>query len=378
MNKVAVGVVAGAAVAGAVGFGTLVYPDMRARQMVDKAIADLPKEMKASYGDVRYSLFTGKLVITGLEMVAEDGDDTVSTRIQALTMSDVGKDHIGRVQGTALILEVPDGSMRAEVETFTGEGLTAPDGIMAGMGGPPPTALSVKNLTLSNVTVDAEGEKVKVREIAIADFAQANNMPLSLSFGIHGLLIDPKSMPDADAREGLEKLGYDTLSLDMELSYAHNPDTKRLSVKRVAVGGENIGRLALSFDLGNVDAAAIADPVSALAAAQTATLEQMELRYDDSSLAGRLLKAAATEAGVGEAELKSSLLSQVAFSSAQAPDVPLTKDVMDSAIAFINNPQSLSLRMRPARPLPLGQLMALSQDPTVLAQVLGMSVTANR
>lgn len=378
MNKVAVGVVAGAAVMGAAGFGTLVYPDMRARQAVDKAIADLPQEMKASYRDVRYSLFSGTLAISGLEMVVEDGADSVSTRMEQVTLTDVGKDRVGRLHGTALVLETADRTMRAEAAQVTGDGLVAPNGILAGMAGPMPAALSVKNLTFSDISVDADGEKLKLREIAIADFAQTDKGPLSLSFGLHGLLIDPKTLPDEEAREGLAKLGYDKLSIDMDLSYAHDPDTKRLSVKRVSVGGDEIGRLGLSFDLGNVEAAMGADPATAMAALQMATLERLELRYDDSSLAGRLVKAAAGEAGMAEAEFKSMLLAQVTQAGAEAGQAPMTKDILDSAVAFLNNPKSLSLRLQPARPLPLGQLMVLSQDPVLLAQTVGMSVAANR
>lgn len=377
MNKVVVGVVAGAAVAGAVGFGTLVYPDMRARQEVDKAIAELPTDVKASYRSVRYSLFSRTLSIAGLDIVVEDGGQSINTRIDTLNLTDVAKDRVGRVQGSGLVLETADRSLHAEVATLSGDGLSAPIGVLPAMGVAAPT-FNVNRLTLSDVAIDAEGEKVKLREIAIADFAQTDKVPLSMTFGLHGLQIDPATIPDADAREGLTKLGYDKLSLDLDLSYVHNPEAKRLNVKQVAVGGDNIGRLGLSFELGNVETVPAADPMIALAALQAATLERLELRYDDSSLAGRLLKAAANEAGVPEAEFKSMLLAQVAQAGTQVPEAPMTKEVLDSAIAFINSPKSLSLRLQPPRPLPLGALMASSQDPVVLAQAAGMSVAANR
>lgn len=382
MSKVAVGVVAGVAVAGAVGFGTLVYPDMRARQEVDKAIAELPKEVKASYRDVRYSLFSRKLTIGGLEMVVEDGGQSISTRVESLILTDVAKDSVGKVQGTALVLETADRSLHAEVGKLSGDGLAAPIGMLAAMGVPAPTAINIKNLTLSDVSIDAEGEKLKLREIAIADYVQTDKTPLSMTFGVHGIQVDPAALPDAEAREGLAKLGYDKLSLDLDFSYVHNPDTKRLSVKQLAVGGDNMGRVGLSFDLGNVNAALAADPAvdpaAALMAVQSATLERLELRYDDSSLAGRLLKAAANEAGMEEADFKAMLLAQVAQAGAQAPEAPMTKEVLDSAVAFINNPKSLSLRLQPQQPVAVGALMAASQDPIVLAQAVGMSVTANR
>lgn len=376
MNKAVVGLVAGAAVVGAAGFGTLVYPQMRAKQQVDQAIASLPKEMQASYQTLDYSLFTGKLVIGGFEMTVQEGDETLTTKLASVTLRDLSKNSVGEVRGTGLILEDGNHTMRMDAEELNGEKLEAPEGLLASMA--TPTALNLKRIVFSGVAVTVGEEKAKLREIVLSDYAQTAKVPLSMTLGIHGVLVEPQSLPDQDARDGLAKLGYDKLSLNFDLSYAHAPETKRLSIKQASISGDGVGQLSVAMNLGGIDPAGLEDPALALAAAQMATLESLELRYDDASLAGRVLKLAATEAEMEESQFKAMLLAQLAEAGAQAPAVPLTKDVVDSATAFLTNPKSLLLRMNPAQPIPLFQLMGGAQDPYALAQALGVSVSANR
>lgn len=377
MNKAVVGFVAGAAVVGATGFGTLVYPQMRAKQQVDQAIAALPTEMRASYQTLDYSLFTGKLVIGGLEMTVQEGDDILTTKMASVTLRGLSKERVDEVRGTGLSLEDGGQTLRMDAEELTGEKLEAPEGLLAGMA--TPTALNLKRLALSGVAVALGEEKVNLREIVLADYAQTAKVPLSMTLGIHGMLIEPQSLPDQDARDGLAKLGYDKLSLNFDLSYAHVPETKRLSIKQASISGDGIGQLSVAMNLGGIDPTGLEDPALALAAAQMATLESLELRYDDASLAGRVLKLAATEAEMEESQFKAMLLAQLAEAGAQAPAVPLTKEVVDSATAFLTNPKSLSLHMKPAQPVPLFQLMGGAQeDPYALAQAMGLSVSANR
>lgn len=376
MNKVLVGVVAGAVVVGAAGFGTLVYPQMRAKQQVDQAIAALPKEIRASYQTLDYSLFGSKLVIGGLEVTAEEDGETLTTRLSTVTLGGLSKTKVATVSGSGLSVEDSDHTMRMDVAELNGEQIEAPEGLSHGMA--TPAAFSLKRLALSGVSMVMGEEKVALREIVLADYAQTAKVPLSMTLGLHGMDIDPKSLPDQDARDGLARLGYDKLSLNFDLSYAHSPEAKRLSIKQASVGGENVGRLSFSVDLAEVDAAGMEDPAVALAVAQKAMLESAELRYDDASLAGRLLKVAAEEAQMDESQFKAMLLAQLAEAGAQAPASPLTKQALDSATAFVTDPKSLSLRLKPTPPLPVGVFVLAAQDPYSLAQALGASVSANR
>ncbi|MGE5514257.1 MAG: hypothetical protein ACM31D_00390 [Bacteroidota bacterium] len=378
MNKAVVGFVAGAVVVGAAGFATLVYPQMRAKQKVDASIAALPKDVQARYQTLDYSLFSGKLVIGGLEMTVQDGADTVTTKLSSVSLRNFTAERVGELRGTGITVEAGDGSLRLEADELSGEQMEAAQGLLAGFNATGANAMNIKHMALTGISVTLPGEVVKLREVVIADYVQTDKVPQAMSLGIHGLLVEPQSLPDDDAREALAKLGYDKLSLNFDLSYAHSAANKRLSIKQAAIGGDGLGQLSIAMDLGGVDPNAINDPILAMAAAQAATLESMELRYDDASLAGRILKLAASEAEMEEAQFKAMLLAQLAEAGAQAPATPLTKEMLDSATAFLTSPKSLSLRLKPAQPMPLAQIMGNAQDPVALAQAMGMSVSANR
>lgn len=377
MNKVVVGFVAGAVVVGAAGFGTLVYPQMRAKQQVDAAIASLPANLKAEYRTLDYSLFSGKLTLGDFQMTVQEDGDSFTAKVNTLTMRGLSKNAVGEISGKGLSMFDANETIRLEAADLNAEKLEAPEGVLAGMG--TPTAFSLKRLALTGLSMTANQEQVKLGEIVVADYAQTAKMPLTMTLGIHGLQIEPASLPDDEARENLAKLGYDKLSLNFDLSYAHAPETKHLTIRQAAISGDNVGRLGIAFALGGVDTEALGNPATALAAAQSATLESLELRYDDASLVGRMLKLAAQEAQMDEPAFRAMLLAQVAQAGEQAPQVPLTKQVVDSVSAFLTTPKSLSVRMAPAQPLPLMQMMGAAQmDPYGLVQATGLSVSANQ
>lgn len=256
MNKVVVGVVTAIAV-GAAAFGTLVYPQMRAKQEVDKAIAELSRDTQVAYGTLTYSLFTGTLVLGGVDVTVHDGEETLNARLASLTLRDIGKNRVGQVHGTGFSLEDPERTMRIEAEEVSGSGLTATDGVLKGAA---TATMNMERLALTAITVTTPEDKMHLREIVLADYVQNGQIPLAMSLGVHGLLVDPKSLPDQDARDNLAKLGYDKLLLNMDLAYAHDPQNQRLSIKQAAMGGDGVGQISLSASFGHIPQLNTEDP----------------------------------------------------------------------------------------------------------------------
>lgn len=368
-------IVAAAAVVTAAIVGTTVVPQIVVKHRVDQALATLPEGTKASYQTLSYSLFTRKLTLGGVEMSAQNGDETVVTKLSGLTLRDIDDKHVGELRGAGLTVEDTRRSWRLDAETVGADSMEAPQGLIGGMAGTP-AALNLKRLALAGVSLAVEQERVNLREIVVADYVQTEQMPRAMTLGIHGLQVEPESLPDQESRDGLAKLGYDKLSLNFDLAYDLAPEAKRLTIKQASFGGDNVGQVSLAVALGGVDAAALADPAQAEGAVMTATLESLELRYDDSSLAGRVLKLAAAETGLDEAQFKSGLAEQV-DQARQAAASPLADEVAAAATSFINAPKSLSLRMKPAKPLSMLEIMSGAQDPVALAQLVGLTVRAN-
>lgn len=378
MNKIVVGCVAGAVVVGAAGFGTLVYPQMRVKHEVDAALAQLPKEIKASYRGLSYSLFTGKLSIDGIEVIVDDSGSTLTAKAANLTMRGIDRTKVGELQGSGITVEDGGGSLRIAAESLAGEKIETADGKPLAVENGAVPAMNIKRIALSGITVTVPGETVSLREIALGDLVQQGTVPVSMSLGMHGLAVEAKTLPDADARETLAALGYTSLSLNFDLAYEHAIEAQRLTIKNAAIGGDGVGQLALTARLGGIPAIPQDNPELMLAAAQAATLESMELRYDDASLAKRVFKLAATQSEMDEAQWKASLMEKLNEGVAQGDASPLTREVLNSAAAFLADPKSLTLQVKPAQPIPLMRMMAGAGDPNSLIQATGMAVFANK
>ncbi|HLO78472.1 MAG TPA: hypothetical protein VK196_18610 [Magnetospirillum sp.] len=383
MNKAVVGAIAGVAIVGVAGAGAVVYPQMRAKSEVQAAFANLPKGIQGSYKTVDYSLFGDKLTIGGIELAISEQQDTVTTRLDKLTISKAGKTSVGQMLGSGVSVEVngADGRFVLNANEMAVDQVESSDGNPLTLGALNDSAaiptVNVKRFALTGVTLDAAGEKAQLGEVFIADLVQRNKAPISLTMGLHGLVVDRNTLPDESSREGLTKLGYDKLLLNFDLSYAHAVETQRLSIKNASVSSDGVGKLSLSADLGGIPALASDDPMQAMAATQMATLERLELRYEDASLANRLLKAAAADSGMSEAQMKEMLLTELT-QGAEGEQVPLVKDVVNSAGAFLANPKSLTLQMQPAQPVAIAALMMGAGDPYAAAETLGAKVFANK
>lgn len=378
MNKVVIGFVVGAVAVGAVGYGTLVYPEQRARAQVDKAIAELSPDTQVSYRSLGYSLFTGTLTLGGVEMTVREGDETLHARLESVVLRDLSKDRVGQMRGTGFSLRDPEDTARVEADTLDGDNLTAQDGVLQGIAGSTASPnVNIGRLALNGVRITAGDDVTRLREIVVTDYVQNNKVPQAMALSVRGLEVEGKSLPDADARQMLEGMGYDRLALNFELAYAHLPATEQFHIKRLSVGGDGVGHLNMSATFGHMPLPTSDNPEEVLAALQNATLEKLELRYDDASLANRVMKMAATESEMSEGDFKSNILEQLAREGGQA-ETELGQQLIVSLGAFLNDPKSLTLQMNPPQPVPLVLLAMASESPQSMVKLTGMAVFANR
>lgn len=375
MNKVAVGVAVGAVVVGAAAYGTLVYPTQRARAEVDKAIAEMSADTKISYQSLSYSLFSRTLTMGGIQMSLREGDEVLNVQFQQAVLRGLTAKGMAEVHATGVTMEDEAKTARITAERLDGEGIEGDEQLFkANQLG----SVTVKRVAISGVTLTTEGDTAKIREVVMADLVQTGATPTALSFGLHGLEVEAAKIGDADARQAMTELGYDTLSLNLDLAYQHQPEAQRLTLSNVSVGGDQLGKLSVSATFGGVPTLPQGEPEAALELLQTATLEKLEVRYDDASLAPRLFKLAAKQDGIEVQAWKDGVIAQINAGLGETQSQPLIHDALNSAAAFLADPKSLTLRLTPPKPLPLLLLGMAAQDPNAIVQATGMTVFANR
>ena len=111
---------------------------------------------------------------------------------------------------------------------------------------------------------------------------------------------------------------------------------------------------------------------------QALTLTGSSLRYDDAGLAPKLLDMFAAQSGADRATFVEGLKAMVPQLVGQAGIPALTDLVVPAANAFLDDPKSIEVAVRPATPTTLLVLSAAAANPAGLISAIGLAVTANQ
>lgn len=140
-------------------------------------------------------------------------------------------------------------------------------------------------------TPAAKAEPIAIKRVTVedVDFASIDKKqpPQFIKLRAEGIAIDDKPVEGVD----LAKMaGIDKVTADFQLDYRLDPDRKTLSVNRLEVDLPGLARIELSFVLDGVSADQIDKPDTAM---NDATLRTGTLAFEDRSLLGKVLPAAA-------------------------------------------------------------------------------------
>jgi hypothetical protein len=102
------------------------------------------------------------------------------------------------------------------------------------------------------------------------------------------------------------------------------------------------------------------------------------LRFEDRSLVRRSLEARARDDGTTVEDL-AQILPDMSLSYTQLLDMPeFSQKLADALRAFLSDPRSMTIRLKPASPAPVAGLVGVALfSPATLVQQLGIEVTAN-
>jgi hypothetical protein len=162
----------------------------------------------------------------------------------------------------------------------------------------------------------------------------------------------------------LDGLGSIKFSMDMAGYTPDLLDTLAASSKEIAATPAGSTQDAASTAL-------------AMSLAQKITVSGASLRYDDASLAGKLLDYFAKKQNITREQLVAGLKVMMPAMMAQAGSPDLIAKVTAALNTFLDDPKSLEVRVAPSKPLGFADFAAASADPTGVPALLGLTVTAN-
>jgi hypothetical protein len=192
----------------------------------------------------------------------------------------------------------------------------------------------------------------------------------------------------ADPSGTLKNLGYTSLSFDVGGGGTISNDGNQLGMDLDAYyAGKDMGTFKFGFAVAGISMALIEelqkmekepDPSKLLPLAQSMNFGRLIVRFEDAGITGKLIPLAAKMQGSDPKTMiaNAGAMVQIGMSQLNAP--ALTDQVVKAVSAYLADPKSITVSMKPTAPLGLTQLMALSPaDPAAAVTMLGVSVTAN-
>lgn len=220
------------------------------------------------------------------------------------------------------------------------------------------------------------------------------------TFALNGLKADLSTLgeEEPDAAAVVDALGLTQVSGSYQQSSTWSLADGRFAIDQMTLDLDNVGALNVALDISGFTPELLnklaasqesgVDPASEEGQAQqmmlgmellqNVTLTSASVRYDDASLASKLIEFFAAQSGVDAAQFKEIVKTMVPEMVGQAGIPALTDLVVPAANTFLDDPQSFQVTVQPATPTTLLVLSAAAANPAGLISALGLTVTANQ
>lgn len=284
------------------------------------------------------------------------------------------------------------------------------------------TALSIDDAVLSGVLLPDAGkidrfggtmfyDSAFVGEIAIsvgdqevaslADFytqmtAPTDSEPMNFTGGAEEFYLDLRTVEDADQKAVLKALDLEEVTGSFLFEGYWDPKDGRFALTRYDTTIDDAGTIGISADIGGYTSEFMASlrelqakmgtteeensaqGLAILGLMQQLTFHGMEISYIDDSFTKKLLNYVAESQGMKPSDMANQAKAILPFALAQLENPELTMQATQAISAFIDNPQSLSIKAIPASPVPFALIMAAAMSaPAELTKTLGVTVTSN-
>jgi hypothetical protein len=263
---------------------------------------------------------------------------------------------------------------------------------------------SIGSATLTGVTVlDAAKTSGGLAESVLFETAEANNLqitpkdqPGSISIAklhvessdvvdgipqaskgsVEGIAIPPEIFSEATFKP--DAIGYGELVLDVSWDGSRDLAAKTATINDFTLSVHDGGDLSISGVLGDLpDPHALNDPNAASSVSKT-KVHSLTVRYDDHSLAGRILDFLAKQQGLARADYAKQISDALPFLLIALNNPAFQEQVATAVSGFLQDPKSITIEIAPDQPVSGDDLMALAKtDPGKIPDALKASISAN-
>jgi hypothetical protein len=253
-----------------------------------------------------------------------------------------------------------------------------------------------KSFEFAPVTYTFNGAQVFRMDSATGNYsAYEAGKPMDFDAKIGGIHGDFSAVPDAKAKDTLAALGMTTVDGEVRMKGSWNPQDGRMALTEYAFDFKDVGKLNIMLDLSGYTPAFVkslqeinktmtekddsAKGMAALGLMQQLTFNSFSIRFDDASVANRIIDFAAKQAGQPRDAVLAQAKGMVPFMMMQLQDAEFATSVTTAVSAFLDNPKSIEIKAAPAQAVSFAVLAATGMStPAALIKQLNVSVTANK
>ncbi len=203
-------------------------------------------------------------------------------------------------------------------------------------------------------------------------------IPTSFYAKSDGIRFPVKAVDDPQQRALLEALGLEEIVYSDETRLYWDEATLDLSLERLMLDIEGVGRAEISARFANVPKALFEDPEGqGQIAAIMAQFVDASIVFKDDGIASKGLTHIAGSQGIPENVFREVVVAQAAEATAPIQNEAFTNMVRDAVSEFLNDPKEIRVTMTPDAPVPLAQILGSLAAPQSLPDLLKVVIAAN-
>ena len=257
------------------------------------------------------------------------------------------------------------------------------------------------SVTTGPIVLNVEGNDVFQASRSVTKTSNnSDNTRVGFDSRIDGLDIDLGAVEDAQARQAIDGMGYQTITGDIVINGYWALPTGEITLSEYALTLDDVGRLDLQFSISGYtldfikglqqmqeQMASQSDDAKAQQAMglammgmmQQLTFNSMSIRFDDASLTNKILDMVASQQGMSRDQMVQGLQGMLPLVLAQLQNPEFQKQVTEAVSLYLSDPKSIEISAKPEAPLPFASIAGSAMGaPLTLPQVMNVSVTANQ
>ncbi len=207
------------------------------------------------------------------------------------------------------------------------------------------------------------------------------DIPETMDFVLENMIIQTEEVEDLDARENLEKFGYEEIDFSFSSVWSWDSSTEESVIGPVNFTVVDMGAVTIELTLGGVSREmllALDDENRMMEMAQLLSFISLDYQAEDDSIIDRMVSSGAADANLSPSTMIGIWVDQLRQQMTDQ-DMPanFVKMFVTASEYFMNNPGTFTLLAEPKTPVLLSQLMgSVMFGPAAIIPLLNITVVA--